>query len=83
VLGLAGIHNACVIYNQPKSEITLFYEGDRGLTGKEIRLRLMEYLPKYMIPTKTHYVENLPLNSNGKIDRRRLARDYLGGNEGA
>ena len=83
VLGLASIHNACVIYNQPKSEITLFYEGDRGLTGKEIRLRLMEYLPKYMIPTKTHYVENLPLNSNGKIDRRRLARDYLGGNEGA
>ncbi len=83
VLGLDGIHNACVIYNQLKSEITLFYEGDAGLTGKQIRLRLMEYLPKYMIPTKIHYLENLPLNSNGKIDRRRLARDYLEGNEGA
>ena len=34
----------------------------------------MEILPVYMIPKKVKYVEEVPMNINGKADRK-----YLGG----
>jgi amino acid adenylation domain-containing protein len=52
-------------------ELALFVEGE--LT--ELNL-LLEYLkskmPYYMVPTKLIPTRNFPLNSNGKIDRRKL-----------
>ena len=37
---------------------------------------ILEYcrnlLPKYMIPTKIHFIKTMPLTSNGKIDRAKL-----------
>ena len=38
----------------------------------EIRKELIRTLPKYMIPTKWIKVEQFPLNSNGKIDKKEL-----------
>jgi acyl-coenzyme A synthetase/AMP-(fatty) acid ligase len=38
-----------------------------------IRRRLAEFLPKYMLPTTLHHIDQLPRNPNGKIDRHRLA----------
>lgn len=34
-------------------------------------------LPSYMVPSRIIYVDAIPLNSNGKVDRRRLRSDYL------
>ena len=31
-------------------------------------------LPEYMIPNKVIYIENMPLNANGKIDRKALEK---------
>jgi len=31
-----------------------------------------EVLPDYMIPRQLHWVAEIPLNANGKIDRARL-----------
>ena len=31
-------------------------------------------LPKYMIPNKIKFIENMPLNINGKIDRLKLKK---------
>lgn len=73
VLSVAGIHNACVIYDEQRKEITMFYEGDVETEKDHIRKNLMPLLPKYMIPTRINKLEKLPLSKNGKIDRKKLA----------
>lgn len=42
----------------------------------ELRARLSDHLPSYMIPREVRTVERFPLNANGKIDRNAL-RDSL------
>jgi amino acid adenylation domain-containing protein len=73
VLQVDGIRNCCVVYNQGKKEITLFYESDKELPPAFIRERLSVSLPKYMLPTVFNWKELLPRNPNGKIDRQQLA----------
>ncbi|MCK9897080.1 amino acid adenylation domain-containing protein [Frankia sp. AgB32] len=41
----------------------------------ELRGHIAARLPRYMIPDEIHLVESLPRNDNGKVDRRRLARE--------
>jgi D-alanine--poly(phosphoribitol) ligase subunit 1 len=69
---LDGIRNCCVVYNQEKKEITMFYESDAALPVAQIRERLSPLLPKYMLPTVFNWMELMPRNPNGKIDRARL-----------
>lgn len=73
VLGLAGIHNACVLYDKERGEIILFYQADEKIGSNDIRRQLAKFLPKYMIPTKLQQVKTLPFNANGKIDRGALS----------
>jgi len=40
-----------------------------------LRERLREELPNFMQPAQIHWVDAMPLNPNGKIDRSRLARE--------
>lgn len=72
---IEGIANACAVYNRKNAEITLFFETDgRAMTPTTIRRKLFETLPKYMLPTAFHHIEDLPRNPNGKIDRIGLAQ---------
>ena len=72
MLQVDGIRNCCVVYNQNKMEITSFYESDKELTPAFIRERLLVMLPKYMLPTVFNWMELMPRNPNGKIDRAKL-----------
>jgi D-alanine--poly(phosphoribitol) ligase subunit 1 len=72
VLQVDGIRNSCVVYNQEKKEIALFYECDKELSPAFIRERLLTTLPKYMLPTVFNWMELMPRNPNGKIDRAKL-----------
>lgn len=63
------IDNGCVVYDQKKKEIILFYESKIDITGEQIRKSLFNLLPKYMIPTQYFKKDELPRNANGKIDR--------------
>lgn len=54
--------------------IHLFVES-RGAPSDEGLMRsLRERLPAYMVPARLWYLEGLPLNANGKVDRPALAR---------
>jgi amino acid adenylation domain-containing protein len=68
-----GIHHGCVIYNQDKKEIALFFESDRDLSPTFIRERMLARVPKYMLPTSFHRLDKIPLTANGKYDRVKLA----------
>ena len=38
----------------------------------EIKEELKQYIPSYMIPKKIIFIEKIPTNNNGKIDRKKL-----------
>ncbi|MBQ6202276.1 MAG: amino acid adenylation domain-containing protein [Prevotella sp.] len=63
------VKNGCIVYNQAEKQITLFYEAAEEIPVPQIRLEIGKVLPKYMIPTVYHRLEQLQRNTNGKIDR--------------
>jgi amino acid adenylation domain-containing protein len=73
VLQLEAVRNACVVYNRDRKEIVLFFESVQELSSADIRARLAPFLPKYMLPSVFHRLEQMPRNPNGKIDRQLLA----------
>ncbi len=58
-------------YDSDKQRIVLFYSGEKQSRNILIR-QLEELLPQYMIPGKFVYMDQLPHNDNGKIDRKKL-----------
>lgn len=63
------VKNGCIVYNQAEKQITLFYEAEQEVPVTEFRMSISKVLPKYMIPTAYHRLEQLQRNANGKIDR--------------
>lgn len=61
--------NGCVVYNVAKKEITLFYEAANEIPVADFRKKITAILPKYMLPTVYIRMDELPRNTNGKIDR--------------
>ena len=65
--------NGCVVYNHNKKEITLFYESQNIISIPEMKRAIGVVFPKHMVPTVFHQMEELPRNTNGKIDRLQLS----------
>lgn len=63
------VKNCCVVYHREKKEITLFYEMPEPLEVSFMRKVISEVFAKYMIPTVYIHMQELPRNTNGKIDR--------------
>jgi len=63
------VKNGCVVYNHSQKQITLFYESEQELSSADFRKAIGVFLPKYMIPTVYHRLDELNRNTNGKIDR--------------
>ncbi|PKM96397.1 MAG: hypothetical protein CVU84_01400 [Firmicutes bacterium HGW-Firmicutes-1] len=63
-----------VIKEDQNSEkyLCCYYVSSRELLAEEIRKELSEKMPCYMIPTKFIQLDQMPLNQNGKIDRKSL-----------
>lgn len=80
VTSLPEISDSVVLFNRDKGEITLFFVSNNVDAGAgEIRKKLINLLPKYMVPVKYYLLSELPHTSNGKVDRVRLAREYFEG----
>lgn len=50
----------------------LSYAALEEIPVNQLRKRIGEALPKYMIPNRFAFMEELPRNTNGKIDRLKL-----------
>lgn len=70
VSSLEGISLCCCLYNEARSRITLFI--DQDISKDEIIQRLKLLIPDYMLPGKVVYINEMPMNLNGKIDRVKL-----------
>ena len=42
----------------------------------DIKLELSKVLPNYMIPSKINYLDKIPINNNGKVDKLKIKLDY-------
>lgn len=59
----------CAVYHYEKKEIVLFYENDAEIADKDFRKEISKVFPSYMIPSVYFRMDELPRNTNGKIDR--------------
>jgi acyl-coenzyme A synthetase/AMP-(fatty) acid ligase len=71
------VDNGCVLYNYDKKAITLFYESENYISIAEMKKSLINVIPKYMIPTSFIKLEEMPMNTNGKIDRLKIKKELL------
>src|SRR5579872_2302466 len=77
----AGAREAVVIDDQDglghKRLLGYFAGGDSTPDKQELRQRLKQRLPEYMIPAVLIEVERLPLSPAGKVDRKALPKPLL------
>ena len=64
------VNSCCAVYDEDKNNIVLFFDGD--VEPLELRKKLRQYLPVYMLPNRVEQLTHLPINFNGKIDRVKL-----------
>ena len=82
LLGFSTIHNVAA-YTVPIEAKTEVYSVSIQFVEKEsdsienILLSLRSMLPEHMIPQCIYLVENFPMTSSGKIDRRALIQEHL------
>ncbi len=74
VSSLEEITLCCCLYDEKRQMIVLFIDSD--LERDYIITKLKTMIPEYMIPGKVIYLENMPINANGKIDRVKL-KEFL------
>ena len=67
-----GVESGTVVVAEGE-HLVAFWCGDSDVTEEELRDRLGDTLPEYMVPSAYHRRERLPLTGNGKVDRKALA----------
>ena len=72
-----GVERAFCVFDQERNRIASYYVG--VCDKKELRDALKKKLPVYMIPTFIKQVDEIPMTKNGKIDRKLLLENYIGG----
>ena len=76
ICAVKGVENCAVIAKRNEHGevrmIKAFYSGKAA--EEEIRAALLQKLPEYMIPKTIKKLENLPVSTNGKTDRKELEK---------
>jgi acyl carrier protein len=67
-----GVKQAVVVVREEQLVGYVVGERESNITGEELRERLKEELPEYMVPGVIGVLERMPLTANGKVDRKGL-----------
>lgn len=59
----------CIVYDFVNKDIVMYYQSATELNIGDFRKKVMEKIPRYMLPTKFVLVDVLKKNGSGKIDR--------------
>jgi thioesterase domain-containing protein len=76
-LNLPDVKEAAVVlttFQNGDPSLTAYYTSQNAMEDSELRTRLNAALPAYMVPAHFHYLETMPLTSNGKVDRAALMK---------
>ncbi|MEW5928457.1 MAG: amino acid adenylation domain-containing protein, partial [Gemmatimonadota bacterium] len=76
-----GVLEAVVLAREdrPGEKRLVGYAVGEGVSAEEVREHLRRALPEYMVPEAVVLLEELPLTTNGKLDRRRLPAPEVAG----
>ncbi|MBQ8192728.1 MAG: AMP-binding protein [Bacilli bacterium] len=79
LLKIDGVKDAVVIckYKEKTNIVKLikaFVTTTKKINVEYIREKLFELIPSYMIPKVIEIIDNIPVNDNGKYDRKRLGK---------
>ncbi|MFD4997440.1 non-ribosomal peptide synthetase [Streptomyces buecherae] len=76
LLRVPGVRDgAVVVAGQGEGQtkhLVAFCAGPQTVATEDLRDRLRESLPAYMVPTAFHWRDRLPLTANGKVDKKAL-----------
>ncbi len=74
-----GITRAAVAVKKIREQdhLCVYYTANRPVSAEELRDKLSEALPKYMVPTAYLQMEALPLTANGKVNMNALPEAKL------
>jgi D-alanine--poly(phosphoribitol) ligase subunit 1 len=61
------------VENGSASGIVAFVCGRTGVDDSALKTQIKKRLPSYMVPSSMHHIESIPLNANGKVNRKKLA----------
>ncbi|HBV14238.1 non-ribosomal peptide synthetase [Chryseobacterium carnipullorum] len=73
--GLPGVTQSCVLAKQDSdgnSRLVAYVARENGLDKELLQSQLEERLPEYMVPRLWVELDEMPLTSNGKLDRKAL-----------
>ncbi|MEV7992135.1 non-ribosomal peptide synthetase [Streptomyces sp. NPDC086077] len=75
LLRVSGVRDGAVVVTGEGHgrQLAAFYTSGRTLTAEDVRERLGDLLPEYMVPSSLHQLARLPLTANGKTDTKALA----------
>jgi Non-ribosomal peptide synthetase modules and related proteins len=83
---IEGIVNAIVIPVEGRHQkivmLVAFAEKTEDITADSIKMELSKKLPYYMIPKTIIFIDQIPMNSNGKCDRKALMEIFYHGRNG-
>jgi amino acid adenylation domain-containing protein len=75
------VQDAVVVVRRGEAEekrlVAYIVSDTTSVTVNELRAHLRERLPEYMVPWSFEYLDRLPLNANGKVDREALPEPSL------
>lgn len=69
-----GADKVCCLYNEKKQVIVMVYEG--SVSEEAIKEEVKKHVPEYMVPGKIIKLDKMPMNANGKTDRKLLKETY-------
>ncbi|MGA1793568.1 MAG: class I adenylate-forming enzyme family protein [Thermoplasmatota archaeon] len=76
---LHGVKEAVIIRKEDAvmgSSLVAVLSTEEGLDEERIKLHCMDNLEKYLIPKEVIFLDSLPKNPNGKVDRKLLQERY-------
>lgn len=71
-----GVERCCCTFDEKKSRLRGYYVG--SIEKDALHAAMKEALPIFMVPGILRRVDEMPLNKNGKIDRKKLDELYGG-----
>jgi len=74
ILQIEGVKECVVLAKDNRLIAYITTEDNQEITASEIKTELSHHLPEYMIPFAINTLEQMPINPNGKVDRRALAK---------